>query len=246
MLCLVVSGAVCQEAPSISLPVAYPAERYEAGWNKNPFTLKTMPVVAAQDSFAKDLAIAAYYGDSEDPTVVVVNTKTGERTRLKKSHAAANGMQLKSVTLGSGRKDMAAEVTLGSETSELHFNDEYTKQIAAAETVKSPQGQPPVARQVGVPGMPAAGQPPKPAGPGKAPATTPARLPVPAKGKTVASTAGSSTPTAANAMKKPWVAPPAPPAVVPSVATGGSPVSVRRRLIAPPAMAPAASIPGMR
>ncbi len=134
---------MCEDGASVfTPPEAYPTGRYEAGWNKNPFTLKTAPTVAAQVSFARDFAIAAYYGDTKDPTVVVVNTKTGERIRLKKTQAAANGMQLKSVILGSGRKDMVVEVTLGSETSELRFNDEYTKQMAAAETTKAPPGQP--------------------------------------------------------------------------------------------------------
>lgn len=144
MLCLAVSRAVCEDGPSVfTPPQAYPIVRYEAGWNKNPFTLKTARVVAAQVSFARDFAIAAYFGDTEDPTVVVVNTKTAERIQLKKTRAAANGMQLKSVALGSGRKDMTVEVTLGSETAELRFNDQYTKQMAAVESTKSPQGQPP-------------------------------------------------------------------------------------------------------
>lgn len=35
-------------------PKAYPAARYEAGWNMNPFTLKTAPVALAKASFAED------------------------------------------------------------------------------------------------------------------------------------------------------------------------------------------------
>lgn len=152
-------------------PQAYPVSRYEAGWNKNPFTLKTAPVVAASASFAADLAIGAYYGDAENPTVVVVNTKTGERTQVKKDKPAANGMQLVGVTLGSGgRKDVAAEVTLGKETAKLQFNDGYVKQLAAAEAPKAPQGQQQMHPQQGG-GVPA--RVPVPIVPGQPPGTQP-------------------------------------------------------------------------
>ncbi|MDB6004240.1 MAG: hypothetical protein JWR15_1227, partial [Prosthecobacter sp.] len=150
-------------------PQAYPVSRYEAGWNKNPFTLKTAPVVAASASFAADLAIGAYFGDAANPTVVVVNTKTGERTQLKKGKPAANGMTLVDVTVGSGRKDVAADVTLGKETAKLQFNDGYLKQMAAAEGPRTAPGQPQTNPQGG-------GAPPRvpvPLVPGQPPGTPP-------------------------------------------------------------------------
>lgn len=146
MLCLVgcvsLSYAEAEVPAAFMPPAGYPAQRYEAGWNKNPFTLKTAPVLAQQVSFAKDLAIAAYYGDADDPTVVVVNTKTGERTKIRQDQPAANGMRLKGLKLSSSRNDIAAELTLGNETCEVRFNQEYTKQVASAESVKAPPGAP--------------------------------------------------------------------------------------------------------
>jgi len=133
--------AVAADTTVFTAPKVYPVERYEAGWSKNPFTLKTAPVVVENAPFAKDLAIGTYYGDAEDPTVVIVNTKTNERIRLKKGQPAANGMKLDNVKLGSSRKDIAAEVTLGAETSEIRYNDSYLKQVAAAETTKAPATQ---------------------------------------------------------------------------------------------------------
>ncbi|WP_075089973.1 hypothetical protein [Verrucomicrobium spinosum] len=65
-------------------PEPFPAEKYENGWRKNPFTLKTAPVAIQRESFAKNLALGSMYDDAEGVTcVVVVNTKTRERTRLK-------------------------------------------------------------------------------------------------------------------------------------------------------------------
>jgi hypothetical protein len=100
--------------------------------------------------FARDLAVGTYYGDSADPTVVIVNTKTNERIRLKKGQPAPNGMKLDKVQFGSGRKDIAATVTLGSETSEIRYNDSYLKQVASAEGGRAPAaGQQPGMQQPG-------------------------------------------------------------------------------------------------
>ncbi|OYW73909.1 MAG: hypothetical protein B7Z37_19780 [Verrucomicrobia bacterium 12-59-8] len=170
VLCLGASGAVCADEPGVfTAPKAYPIDRYEAGWNKNPFTLKTAPTVVEQDSFAKDLAIGSYYGDAKDPTVVVVNVKTGERITLRKKQSAANGMQLKNIQLGASRKDIVAEVTLGAQTSEVRYNDDYLKQIAGAEAPRVQPGQPP-----GMPGQQRPGAPP--------PGGQQPRIPVPLPG----------------------------------------------------------------
>lgn len=119
-------------------PKAYLVDRYEAGWNKNPFTLKTAPAAVEKVSFAKDFAIGAYYGDSENPTVIIVNTKTHDRFKLKNGEPAANGMLLKSVNFGSTRNKTTAQVRLGAETSELHFDDNYMKQVASAQPTRAP------------------------------------------------------------------------------------------------------------
>ncbi|WP_409213716.1 hypothetical protein [Prosthecobacter sp.] len=142
MLAILCCGfALAEEAAVFTAPQVYPVERYETGWSKNPFTLKTAPVAVENAPFARDLAIGAYYGDTANPTIVIVNTKTNERISLKKGQPAANGMQLGHVTLGGSRKDITAAVTLGAETSEIRYNDSYLKQVAAAEVSKSPAVQ---------------------------------------------------------------------------------------------------------
>lgn len=155
-------------------PQPYPVTRYEEGWNKNPFTIKTAPIGVTKASFAENLAIGSYYGASNDPTIVVVNTKTGERTRLKSS-VESNGMMLKSVSLGASRKESTAVVTCGAEMATLHYDDTYVRQVAA-------EGD----RQ-GV----GAGTPSTPSGPGAI--VDPARIrgPSPALGGGVVSTGNS-------------------------------------------------------
>lgn len=131
------SGQAQQEEPApapavFTPPQAYPVDRYEAAWSKNPFTLKTAPAVVENISFAKDLAIVSHYGDKANPTIVIVNTKTHERTRLKQGETASNGMKLLSFKLGQTRKETTVEVVLGSETTELKYNSEYMGQMAAS------------------------------------------------------------------------------------------------------------------
>jgi hypothetical protein len=160
-----------QEAATFLPPRAHEAQRYEAGWNKNPFTLKTAPQVMESVSFAKDLTIGTYYGDAADPTIIIVNTKTNERIRLKQDQPAANGMKLSTVKFGTSRKDVIAEVTLGSETAPIRYNDSYVKQMAAGEMTKAPanQHQPGAQQRFQQPQTPA--QPVNGAPPGTPPST---------------------------------------------------------------------------
>lgn len=140
---LTLLGVSHAEEPAVfTPPQAYPASRYEAGWSKNPFTLKTLAPIAAQDSFARDLAIGAHYGAADNPTVVIVNTKTNERIPLRKDQPAPGGMRLKSVRLSSTRNECQAEVVLGAEAAVLTYDSKYLGQLAATETTRLAAAKP--------------------------------------------------------------------------------------------------------
>lgn len=127
------------KAAEFTPPNAYPIERYESGWQKNPFVLKTAPVTPEKVSFARDWILAGCFGEEGDPIVVLANTKTRERLRLKKGEPASNGMILHSVTLSS-RKDTVAEITMGDATAVLKFDDDYLKQAKGKPSVQAPTG----------------------------------------------------------------------------------------------------------
>ncbi len=140
LILMVSAGALYgQEPAAFEPPQAYPMDRYEASWAKNPFTLKTAPAVVDNVSFAKDLAIGGHYGDKANPTIVIVNTKTHERTNLKKGETASSGMKLSDVKLGETRKLTTVEVTMGTETSELTYSSEYLSQVASSDGGKAAQ-----------------------------------------------------------------------------------------------------------
>jgi hypothetical protein len=149
--------AIAQEE-NFTPPQAYPVDRYEAGWNKNPFTLKTAPVALERTSALQDLAIGSLFGLRSDPIVVVVNTKTGARTRLKTGETAQNGMLLKSVSVQETQKDTSAEVAMNGETAVLKFDYDFYRQNATpANDARHRAGENPAVRDgAPIPGPPGA------------------------------------------------------------------------------------------
>lgn len=136
-------GVIHAEVPAVfTPPQAYPNSRYEAGWSKNPFTLKTVAPITAQDSFARDLAIGAHYGAADNPTIVVVNTKTNERILLRKDQPAQSGLRLKSFRLSSTRNECQVDVVLGTEAAVLAYDSNYLAQVSASETSRMAAAKP--------------------------------------------------------------------------------------------------------
>ena len=152
MLMLMVAGVCAQQPAAFQAPKAYKVQRYEAGWNKNPFTRKTVPVPVTNAAFAQDLAIGSFYGALEDPTIVLVNTKTHERFRLKQGQSTSTGIRLAEVNVGTTRKETFVQVSLAGETARLRYNEGYLLQMAASQA--KPPAKQPVSPQ---PATPAAG-----------------------------------------------------------------------------------------
>jgi hypothetical protein len=119
-------------------PQAYPAERYEQGWQKNPFTLKTAPPPVQRDSFAKDLALGSISGTSDNPTVVLVNTKTRERTPIRGFDDESNGMKIVAVQSEGARKDRYVEVEMAGEKAQIHFDETMIKTASATAQAGQP------------------------------------------------------------------------------------------------------------
>ena len=144
-------------------------------------------------------------------------------------------MQLKNIKLGSSRKQIVAEVTLGSQTSEVRFNDDYMKQIAGTEAARAQPGQQPGMPR---PGGGPPGQPPKnpiPGTPQAVPKVTLPPLPQGNQGRGPAqaySGPGGQPANTAMASANPNVNPAAN-AGNPANSSGGVPTVARRRLITP-------------
>ena len=136
-----VAGLHAQE--EFTPPVAFPVDRYQAGWAKNPFTLPSAPPTQDKVSAAKDLAIGGFYGLRDNATIAVVNVKTQERFNLKKGETL-NGITLDDYSIQPTRKETTAEVSVNGEKATLHFDNSYIRQQSgASEAAKTPDGTPP-------------------------------------------------------------------------------------------------------
>lgn len=133
-------------------PQPYGADRYEAVWMKNPFTLKTAPAAVVKESFAKDLAISSIFTLEDDTTVNVVNTKTREQMRFSNKEER-KGMKIKSVNVRDTRGETSVELESGGETAVLKYDESYIK-IAGTNAGQPKALNPNQMLPGGVPGAP--------------------------------------------------------------------------------------------
>jgi hypothetical protein len=133
------STAHAQEA--FVAPERYPQDRYETGWMKNPFTLKTAPVVVEKKSFAKDLVLHNIVCVGNEVTAVLANAKTKEFFRVKSSEPASNGMKIRTSKIGDLRKDSYVEVELNGEFAVLRPDDAFRKQMLAGNSARGSRGK---------------------------------------------------------------------------------------------------------
>lgn len=146
--CLIALMTATVVAAEFAPPQAYPRDRYEAGWQKNPFTLKTAPPAVQPESFAKDLALSSISGSEASPVVVVVNTKTRERTTLRGGEAkpADQTMIIKSVHSDAPRKERYVEVEQAGQVAKI-FYDENLIKVAGAGAAQGIAGNAAAGRQ---------------------------------------------------------------------------------------------------
>jgi hypothetical protein len=145
------------QAPSLGFtpPKGHDVSRYEAGWARNPFAFKTVPTPPGGGIFARDMAIGSYYGSQENPTIVLVNTKTHERLRLKSGETSITGITLEKVMMGVRRSDCMVEIRgVSGETAQLRFDEAYLRQQAASATRNGPVPAPPVPPAATAPPVP--------------------------------------------------------------------------------------------
>lgn len=107
-------------APGSAIPQPYPAARYQASWQKNPFLLKTAPIAQARESWATDWSLASIAEIGGEFRVSIRNKKTGEYRRIYKDKAGE--FSLVSVNLQRDRKSSSAELSKAGETATLTYD----------------------------------------------------------------------------------------------------------------------------
>ena len=169
--------------PPFTEPKAHPISRYEAGWQKNPFTLKTAPIAVLKESFAKDIALAGWRQAGDDSIVILVNTKTREYSRLKNNEPGPDGTKVKTAHLADRRSDTYVELERSNEApAVVRYDESFLHQMGAQAAAAKPNPQvamraPNITGQSLPPGMnvnAASGMQPQP---GTAPNITPPGVP---------------------------------------------------------------------
>ncbi len=139
------------QEPAAVIPQPYPRSRYELSWKKNPFLLKTAPVVQTKESWATDYALTSIAKLSGVYRVSIKNKKTGESKRLSEASNAEAEFKIVKVNLQPDRKSSSVEVERGGEKATLTYDV----------TMTTPQGR------GGVPGQPGGARPGMPVIPGQ-------------------------------------------------------------------------------
>lgn len=194
-----------------AIPTPYPADRYSATWEKNPFLIVVTNTPPPPDDFSKDWALTGLtVRPSGEATAYIRNKQTQEFKRIT-SDEDKDGFKLLEANPNPDRKVANVKVAKGSETATLQYD----------ETMTAPA---PAAPRVPVPGQPQPGgvQPGRPVIP--TPGGVPAKPGVPQPG--VAQPQGVPVPG--------MPVPNANPGTMPTPAGVRSPTSRRRILIPPP------------
>jgi len=136
---IIFSGSASAQETFIA-PEQHTADRYEGVWRKNPFILKTAPVVEEKKSFARDLVLENAFQVQGVTTVVIANAKTKESFRIKTSEAASNGMKIRSVMLKDAKKDSYVEIELHGESAVLRYDENHRKHLIASKSARGNRG----------------------------------------------------------------------------------------------------------
>lgn len=221
-----------------AIPVAYPVARYETSWKKNPFLLKTTPIVQATVSFADDWSLAGMFNNAGKIRVSIQNKQTGELKHLTNEPKEGDEFRLVKANFNRNRTEASAEIAKGSETATLKYDESMTsrpvtinntaQRPVAGAAPGQPGGAPVRPGQPGVGGVPGHPIVPGQTGGVQAMVTNPATG-RPMAGSSVAVQPGQ--PVMSNQAGQPGAPFPATPGVPPTI-------SRRRQLIPAPVIQP--------
>jgi len=161
----VVEPATEAESPTkeeATIPEAYPINRYEASWSKNPFLLKTVAPIVQQVDWSQDWALSSMSNIGGNIRVRMVNKQTGESKRVTSEGSEDSEFRLIKANFHRNRREASVEIAKGSETATLKYDENLTsKPVTINNTLRQTGAQPgaagnPAQRTVG-------GQPLKPA-----------------------------------------------------------------------------------
>lgn len=158
-----------EDGPAI--PIPYDLSRYDSTWDKNPFLLKTTPIVQATVNWGQDWALASMSKYNGKIRISIRNKQTNEVKRIYNEAKEGDEFRLVAANFNRSRKEASAKIAKGSEEAELKY-DENVAPVTVNNTMRA-SGSPgqlgtpgainaPVAVGANRPGLPSATKPAMP------------------------------------------------------------------------------------
>jgi len=136
------------------IPTAFDISRYQNTWDKNPFLLKTAPVVQSQVQWSQDWALAGMFNHKGKIRISIKNKQTNEIKQISSDSKPDAEFRLVKANFHRNRNEASAVIAKGTEEAELKYDEAAGGQpVTINNTMKSspPPGQQP---QGTVPGTP--------------------------------------------------------------------------------------------
>lgn len=148
------------------IPTAFDISRYQSTWDKNPFNLKTAPIVQAQVQWSQDWALAGMFNHKGKIRISIKNKQTNEFKQISSDAKPEAEFRLVKANFHRNRNEASAVIAKGTEEAELKYDEAAGGQpVTINNTMRAPTPQ--TQSLGGVTGLPgsqrpgvAAGQPP--------------------------------------------------------------------------------------
>lgn len=148
-----------EEGPAI--PMAYDASRYDAIWDKNPFTRKVAAITQAKVDWGQDWALASMSKYSGKIRVSIRNKQTNEIKRIYDEAKEGDEFRLVKANFHRSRREASAVIAKGTEEATLKY-DENAAPVTINNTVRQPANPGAVNPVPGTAGATMAGRPGQP------------------------------------------------------------------------------------
>ena len=132
-------------------PVGYKADRYQPIWERNPFTIVTPVVQAAQPKVFDKLVLVSWLNDGGNDVVFVQNIETNEVQKITKD-PNSNNFRLVAIHKAADPKDADVVLSNGNEEGPVKFRLETV--TAGPPQVNQPQPMPTVSAPNQAPALP--------------------------------------------------------------------------------------------
>ncbi len=133
------SALPADEEDGPAIPIPFDISRYDSTWEKNPFLLKTAPVVQQTVNWGQDWALASMSKYSGKIRISIRNKQTNEVKRIYNEPKEGDEFRLVEANFNRSRKEASAKIAKGNEEAELKY-DENVAPVTVNNTMRPAGG----------------------------------------------------------------------------------------------------------